>query len=168
MRLNLQRSNQQDSNHIKIFYDSLGFWMKRCAWLILLVAHGFLSNAQSEGDVLVGINVDLIKSDYDGYFQKTQVGLEGNYFFSQKFTATAGVEVWTREGVSAVIGLRWFPINDAYIRARALIGQNDLSIGGGWSKPMTEELRFESMADFYFNGTFCIRAGLAFLIRKRN
>jgi hypothetical protein len=117
--------------------------------------------------MLVGINFDLIKSDYDGYFQKAQVALEGNYFFSQKFTATAGIEVWTREGVSGVIGVRYFPINDAYIRARALIGENDLSIGGGWAKPMTEDLRFESMADFYFNGTFSIRAGLAFLIRKK-
>jgi hypothetical protein len=153
---------------MKISYDGTQHcWVNKCLYVALFVALSFTASAQHEGDVLVGINLDLIKSDYDGYFQKTQVGLEGNYFFSEKFTATAGVEVWTRDGVSGVIGVRWYPITDAYIRARALFGQNDLSIGGGWAKPMTEELRFESMADFYFNGTFCIRAGFAFLIRRK-
>ena len=138
--------------------------MRRTLILLLLLSTT-AAFGQAEGDFLVGLHLDLIKSDYDGYFEKGQVCLEGSYFVSRKFAATGGIEVWTRDGASAVIGARYFPINDAYIRVRGLIGANDLSIGGGWAKPMTEELRFESMADFYFNGTFCIRAGLAFLIR---
>jgi hypothetical protein len=135
--------------------------------ILLLLFSSVEAFAQEAGDFLVGLHMDLIKSDYDSYFEKAQVGLEGSYFISRKFAGTGGIEVWTREGASAVIGMRYFPINDAYIRVRGLIGANDLSIGGGWAKPMTEELRFESMADFYFNGTFCIRAGLAFLIIRK-
>jgi hypothetical protein len=139
--------------NMKTFFSTLIF--------SLLVISAF---AQKK-DFLVGMNLDLIKSDNDGYFEKAQVGLEVNYFFSSKFTATAGVEVWTREGPGAVIGMRWYPVKDAYIRVRGLFGENDLSIGGGWAKPMTEILRFESMADFYFTGNFSIRAGFAFLIK---
>jgi hypothetical protein len=113
------------------------------------------------------MNLDLIKSDNDGYFEKTQVGLEGNYFISRKLTGTAGLEVWTREKASAVIGARWYPVKDAYIRMRGLIGVNDFSMGGGWAKPLTEDLRFESMADFYFAGDFTIRAGIAYRIADK-
>lgn len=120
---------------------------------------------QAPKAVLLGINFDLIKSDNDGYFEKAQIGFEGNYFFSRKFAVTGGLEVWTRDKVSLVLGSRWFPNKDVYIRARGLIGENDFSVGGGWAKPMTEELRFESMADFYFSGNFTIRAGLALMLK---
>jgi hypothetical protein len=123
--------------------------------------------AQTSGDILVGMNLDLIKSDNDGYFEKTQFGLEGNYFISEKFTATVGIEVWTRGISSAVIGSRWYPAKNAFIRARGLFGENDFSIGGGWAKPLTEQLQFESMADFYFAGNFSIRAGFAYQIRRK-
>jgi hypothetical protein len=126
-----------------------------------------MSFAQTPGDILVGMNLDLVKSDNDGYFEKTQFGLEGNYFISEKFTATVGIEVWTRGNSSAVIGSRWYPAKNAFIRARGLFGANDFSIGGGWAKPLTEQLRFESMADFYFAGNFSIRAGLAYQIRRK-
>jgi hypothetical protein len=131
-----------------------------------LITFSFYSSAQTAKDFLIGMNFDMIKSDNDGYFEKAQAGVEVNYFISRKLTATTGIEVWTRDGASAVIGARWFPVKDAYIRFRGLIGADDLSIGGGWAKPMTEKLRFESMADFYFAGDFCIRAGLAYRITK--
>jgi len=111
------------------------------------------------------MNLDLIKSDNDGYFEKTQIGFEVNYFFLRRFTITTGVEVWTRDAPSFVIGTRWYPINNAFIRARGLYGQNEISIGAGWAKPMTEVLRFESMTDFYFSGNFTIRAGFAYIIK---
>jgi hypothetical protein len=133
---------------------------------LLLGAH--LCYSQQQTDFLIATQMDLIKSDYDGYFQKTQVGLEANYFISEKFTASAGLEFWTRDGVTAAVGTRWYPSRDAFIRARALFGSfGDVSIGGGWAKPMSETLRFESMADFYFAGNYSIRIGLAYLIRGR-
>jgi hypothetical protein len=122
--------------------------------------------SQYNDGVLIGSNLDLIKSDHDGYFEKVQVALEANYFLSEKFSATGGIEVWSRDGASAVMGTRWYPVQDAFVRLRGMIGKNnDISIGGGWAKPMTETLRFESMADFYFEGTFSIRAGFAVILR---
>ena len=114
------------------------------------------------------MNFDLIKSDNDGYFEKWQVGLDVNYFFSRRFTITTGVEIWTRGEPSVIIGTRWYPTKDAYVRIRGLVGENDLSVGAGWAKPMTELLRFESMTDFYFTGNFTIRAGIAYQIKSRN
>jgi hypothetical protein len=134
---------------------------------VFLVVPYFLFS-QDTGNFLMGSHLDLIKSDHDGYFQKVQVGLEVNYFLSKKFTGTFGVEFWTRDGASAVVGTRWYPSTDAFVRVRGLLGGNDdVSIGGGWAKPLSETLRFESMADFYFEGNFSIRAGLAYLIRQR-
>jgi hypothetical protein len=141
--------------------------MKAFIFFVLLSMLAAMSFAQTSGDILIGMNLDLVKSDNDGYFEKTQFGLEGNYFISQKFTGTVGIEVWTRGISSAVVGARWYPAKNAFIRARALFGANDFSIGGGWAKPLTEQLRLESMADFYFAGNFSIRAGFAYQIRRK-
>jgi hypothetical protein len=135
-------------------------------WLLLVLP--VLSIAQKARDWMGGINMDLVKSDYNGFFTRAQVGLEFNYFLSSKFTATAGVETWTRAKSSAVIGTRWYPTREAYIRARGLAGANLLSIGGGWLKPMSENLQFEAMTDLYSNGYFSIRAGFAYFFRKGN
>jgi hypothetical protein len=123
--------------------------------------------AQEKEDILLGSHMDLIKSNNDGFFEGVQIGLEGNYFVSEKFAATGGLEIWNREGLSAVVGARWYPTSDAYVRLRGLIGANDLSIGGGFAKPIGELIRIEAMTDFYFNGTFTIRAGFAFLVKKK-
>ena len=123
--------------------------------------------AQEKEDILLGSHMDLIKSTNDGYFQGVQIGLEGNYFFSQKFAGTAGLEIWNREGLSAVIGGRWYPTGDAYIRVRGLVGANDFSVGGGFAKPIAELIRIEAMTDFYFEGNFAIRAGFAFLLKNK-
>jgi hypothetical protein len=124
--------------------------------------------AQQElGDVLLTSHMDLIKSDNSGYFEGVQIGFEGNYFLHKKFAGTAGLEIWSRDGLSGVLGARWYPTPDAFIRARGLIGVDDLSIGGGFAKPIGELIRIEAMTDFYFDGTFSIRAGFAFLVSKK-
>lgn len=132
-------------------------------FLVLIAQQAICQDAK---DWLVAAHMDLIKSDNDGYFEKVQLSTEGNYFISKEFTATAGVEYWTRGGFSAVIGARWYPSKDAFIRLRALGGVNRLAIGGGFAKPMTEKLRFEALTDFYFGGDFTIRAGFAYIFRK--
>jgi hypothetical protein len=133
----------------------------------LFFAFSVAGFGQQKGDLYLGVNMDLIKSDYEGYFNKGQVSLEGNYFLSPKFTATAGIEAWSKGKSSGVIGARWYPAHEAYIRARALAGANLISIGGGWLKPMGEDLQFEAMTDFYSNGYFSIRAGFAYFINKK-
>jgi hypothetical protein len=138
--------------------------------IMLLLFLAFCSKvifAQETGDVMVGVNMDLIKSGYEGYFNRAQVSLEGNYFLSPKFSGTGGIEAWTRGKSSAVVGARWYPAKEAYVRARGLIGANLLSIGGGWLKPMTEDLQFEAMTDLYSNGYFSIRVGFAYFITRK-
>jgi len=117
---------------------------------------------------MVGGALDLIKSDNSGFLDKAQIGLEGNYFITRKFTGTAGVEFWTSDDVSFVLGARWFPIDEAFVRVRGLLGENDFAIGGGWTKPLNENLRFEAMGDFYFKGEFAIRAGVAYVFRRKS
>src|SRR5687768_13803137 len=81
--------------------------------------------AQTGKDLMIGSHLDLIRSDNEGHFKKAQLGVELNYFLSGKFTATAGGEYWTdRDEISFVLGARWYPVPEAFIRLRGLIGAN--------------------------------------------
>lgn len=130
---------------------------------VLIAASAF---SQTVKDIMIGSHLDLIRSDNEGHFKKVQVGAEVNYFFTRKFTATGGFEYWTAGDVtSAVIGARWCPVPEAFIRVRGLIGANDFAIGGGWNMPLKGNWRFEAMGDVYTGGYIAIRAGLAYVIK---
>lgn len=134
------------------------------AGLLVIVHH---SKAQIAEDLMIGGHFDLVKTDYSSILQKVQFGGEVNYFATKEITATAGFEYWTSEGVSFLVGGRWYPRENAFVRVRGLVGANDLSIGGGWSKPINENLRFEAIGDFYFKVDFAIRVGIVYIIRKK-
>ena len=126
-----------------------------------------LCRSQVKGDVLLTLELDMVKSDYGDYFQRSQCGIEGNYFISEHFSATGGVDYWTASSqVVGVIGGRWFPVKEAFIRGRALFGAKDISIGGGWTRPLNQYWRFEAMGDVYFKGQIAIRAGITYIFRK--
>lgn len=125
------------------------------------------SFSQLPKDIIIGLSADLMKTDNNTIFNKAQIGLEGNYFFTRSFTVTGGMEVWTSDGVSLVSGIRWYPVEEAFLRARALVGENDFSIGGGWTSPINASLKFEAIGDFYFKGEFSIRAGIVYIIRRQ-
>lgn len=110
---------------------------------------------------MIAVHSDLIKSDNDGFFEKMQGGFEGGYYLSRKFAATTGIEWWTDDGIVAVAGVRFCPIDEAFIRIRGLIGK-DVSFGGGFAKPLSNRVRIEAMADYYFRGPLAIRAGVAY------
>ena len=132
-----------------------------------MLLSGFV-HAQIAKDFAFGVQLDLIRTNTSDYFERAQGGAEFNYYFSKKFTGTGGVEYWTGNNqLSAVLGMRWYPINDAFIRFRGLIGANDLCIGAGWAKPFKESWKFEAMGDFYFQGEIAIRAGIQYVIRKK-
>ena len=124
------------------------------------------SKAQIANDVMVGGGFDLIKTDYNSFFDKAQIGGEVNYFITKDFTGTAGLEIWTADQLSFVIGGRYYPIDELFLRARGLIGVNDLSLGAGWTKPIGEKIRLEAMADFYFDLEFSVRIGFGYVFRK--
>lgn len=115
---------------------------------------------------MIGTNVDLIKTDNVNIITKAQIGIEGNYFITRDITTTLGVEMWTSSGPSLVLGSRWFPTEDAFIRLRGYVGNNDLSVGAGWSRPLGTAFRFEAIGDFYFSIDFAIRAGVVYIFRR--
>lgn len=133
----------------------------------LLLALFLLSStacySQFKGDLIIGLQTDLIKTNNSGYFQRSQTGAEGNYFLHKKFSATGGIEYWSgNRQLSLTTGARWYPIEDAFIRFRGLLGANDFAVGGGWSMPVKENLRFEALSDFYFAGHITIRVGFTY------
>jgi hypothetical protein len=134
------------------------------AGLLVMVHH---SKAQIAEDLMVGGHFDVVKTDFSSILQKVQLGVEANYFATKAITATAGFEYWTTEGFSFLVGGRWYPKENTFVRVRGLVGANDLSIGGGWSKPINENWRFEAIGDFYFKVDFAIRVGIVYIIRKK-
>jgi hypothetical protein len=139
-----------------------------CSTFILLVAFSLTSLAQSNHDIMVSSSIDLIKTDYSSFLDKGQIGLEGHYFVVRNFAASAGVELWTKQKSSFMMGMRWYPVDHVFVRFRGLIGTNDVSIGGGWVKPINDAWRFEAIGDFYVADTeFAIRAGLSYVIKSK-
>ncbi|MCW5909847.1 MAG: hypothetical protein KIT62_02175 [Cyclobacteriaceae bacterium] len=139
--------------------------------LTLFILAGIIAAtcAQSSNDILVSGGFDLIKTDYSRFADKLQLGAEANYFVVRHFAAGAGVELWTRHTSSFAMGMRYYPLDNFFVRFRGLIGANDVALGGGWSKPLNEKWRFEAMGDFYFTHTeFGIRAGVGYIIKSKN
>lgn len=135
--------------------------------LLALFLTPVLLKAQIAHDFQVGFGMDLVKTDLQKTGEKLQAGVEANYFLSRKFTATAGLEAWSGDSFSLVVGGRWYPVEYAFVKVRGLIGENDLAIGGGWTKPLNGNLKFEASADFYFKVDFAIRAGVVYVIRRK-
>lgn len=136
--------------------------------LFTLIALSIVSytNAQIARDMLFGGGIDLIKTDNEKAFNKMQLGLETNYYFTRNLTGSAGFELWVGDKTSISIGGRWYMFDAAFLRVRGLIGENDLSIGGGWNLPLGKDLKLEALGDFYFEGEFAVRVGLVYILRK--
>jgi hypothetical protein len=134
--------------------------------IVFLLFSSVVVFGQKSNALLIGLYGDLIKSDNAGFFEKLQTGVEANYYFSRKFSLSAGIEEWTGDNdISLILGTRWSPVDEAFFRVRGLIGERDLSIGAGWAKPLPNNFRIEAMSDFYFQGHVAIRAGIAYVIR---
>lgn len=140
--------------------------MYRSIVILLFCLITSICTAQRAQQVMLAIQSDLIKSDNDGFFEKMQGGFEGSYYTSRKFAVTAGIEWWSDRKFLLIPGIRFCPIDEAFLRLRGLIG-DDLSIGGGFAKPLSDRLRIEATGDLYFEGHIAIRAGLAYGFGKR-
>ena len=141
--------------------------MKRNLLLVSILGLGFTVGAQSTNDIMIGGGLDFIKTDNREVFDKAQLGVEANYFVVRHFAVTVGAEVWTRQDESFVMGARWYGVENVFVRFRGLIGDNDVAIGGGYSKPIGENLRLEAMGDFYVEATeFGIRVGVSYILKR--
>jgi hypothetical protein len=141
--------------------------MKKLLFLFTTLALTCASYAQSSNDLMVSGGIDLLKTDNNELFDKAQLGFEANYFAVRKFTITAGVELWTNRDESFVFGSRYYFTDNFFGRGRALIGENDFSLGAGGALVLKNNWRLELMGDFYFEGEFALRTGVAYVIPLR-
>lgn len=136
-------------------------------FLILFTGSLFRLFSQNSHDFMIGGGFDFIKTDNSKVLDKAQIGFEANYFVTRNFTVTAGVEIWTFRDESFAFGSRWYFMDDFFMRFRGLIGENDFTIGAGGAITLRPNLRLEIIGDFYFEGEFALRTGLAYIIRTR-
>lgn len=139
----------------------------RSFFVLALLGSTVFTYAQEAKDFMFGAAMDLAKTDYEGILKKAQFSAEGHYFFTRSITASAGFDVWTGDGVSFVLGGRWYPMDNFFTRVRGLIGENDIALGAGWNQVLSDRWRFEAMADFYFKGDFAMRAGVMYVVPHR-
>ncbi|MDL5049252.1 hypothetical protein QQ054_24875 [Oscillatoria amoena NRMC-F 0135] len=141
--------------------------MRKPFALVLFFCATLTSYSQSSNDIMLGGALDFLKTDNNNLFDKAQFGFELNYFAIRKFTLTAGVEIWTNRDESFVFGSRYYFTDHFFARGRALIGENDFSLGAGGAIPLRKNWRFEVIGDFYVEGEFAVRTGMAYVIPLR-
>ena len=124
------------------------------------------AKAQGSGDILIGAGLDVLKSNNTGFGNQVQLGAEANYFINSEFSVTGGVENWTAGKTSLIIGGRYYIQENIFARVRGIIGDNDISVGGGYSYPLNKHWRVEAIGDIYFEGDFGIRGGVAYMLGK--
>jgi len=143
--------------------------MKKSLIVIISISLSIFTQAQSTSDILISGGFDLIKTDYSRFADKLQLGSEANYFVLRHFAVGGGLELWTRQPSSFAMGVRYYALDNFFVRFRGLIGANEVALGGGWSKPINEKWRFEAIGDFYLGQTeFAIRAGVGYVIKSKN
>ncbi len=137
--------------------------------LTTLIFISLQSLAQSTKDILVGGGFDLGKTDFSKLFNKAQLGIEGHYFVVRHFAVGVGTELWTTgQSSSFMMGARWYPTENLFVRFRGLIGANDAAAGVGYSYPYKDSWRIEAMGDFYFGTTeVSLRVGAAYVIKSK-
>ena len=123
----------------------------------------------AKSQYLVGFNFDAYKTDNRNpieFADKAQLGLEGSYFLLTQLSFTAGLEYWTHGGIKVIPGARFYPIRQAFLRFRPLIGREvDYAFGAGYAHKITELWRFEVMTDYYFEySNLAVRFGVAYTL----
>ncbi len=140
--------------------------LKRFFGVVVFGFFSITSFSQSTHDFLLSGGFDFIKTDNNGLFKKSQIGLEANYFVIRHFAVGAGAEIWGHQKDSFVMGVRWYFNEHVFTRFRALIGANDASLGLGYAYPLTNNIRLEGIGDYYFSGrALGIRAGISFILK---
>ena len=116
---------------------------------------------------MVVAGLDVLKTDLDEFAQKVQLGIELDYFLTRSVSVTGGIEIWTGGGTSLPIGLRWYPFSNFYLRFRGLIRDNaDVNLGLAYVKALNNNWRVEINGDYFFDGEFALRGGIAYVFRK--
>jgi len=140
--------------------------MKKNLGILVFLLIAISGYSQSSGSFMVSAGGDVIKTDIINFADKAQMGAELNYFLLRNFTVTGGFEFWTMGNESFILGMRYYPIKNLFMRFRGLIGANQVDLGAGYSYPLNKNWKIEGTGDFYFDSSeFAFRIGVAYLIR---
>ena len=139
--------------------------MKRFLIAFILSGSCLIAQGQDTNSFMLGLGMDLIRTDNPGVFERTQIGLEGNYFFAPKFSGTIGLDFWSSRGTSVILGARFYPIQPVYFKLKGYIGvADDFTLGMGYRKSISSDLDLEGGMDYFFDANqLAIRFGLAYL-----
>ena len=140
-------------------------FIRRLIFLIAFCCISQLAQAQGKGNFLLGVGMDLYRTDNSGFAERSQIGLEGNYFFASKFSGTVGLDFWSSRETFFVLGARFYPIDPVFIKMKGLIGDDsDVTLGMGYQRGIGGNFNFEGGMDFYFDpGELGIRLWLSYL-----
>lgn len=154
--------------------------MKKINFFIvfLFLTYGLFGQTQKKsgnefdrkGKFMAGLAFDALKTDFKTRIgNKIQGGLEVNYFLSNQFSVTAGAEVWVDTTLiySGVAGIRFYPVRKFFLRARGLIGVEEIAAGAGFNVFLDEKWTSEGIIDVYTSKHVAVRIGITYLITKR-
>ncbi len=121
---------------------------------------------QAGGSFLVSAGLDLVRSDLNQAMERAQFGGEVNYFYLHHVSFSGGYEYNLNRPNQVTGGIRWYPLEPVFIRARALVGNEaDMGVGLGYTHNFTYRMRLESMVDYYIHeSTLGARVAIAVLI----
>jgi hypothetical protein len=121
---------------------------------------------QAEGSYLLSGAGDLVRTDFPGVITRYQLAGELNYFHLYNLSFSGGYEYNHHRPNQVSVGLRFYPLEPVFLRARGLIGSDsDLAFGVGYTHNLTYRLRLEGMVDYYaITHVAGLRAGIGILI----
>ncbi len=144
--------------------------MKKYSLIGFCIACLAMSNAakgqQAAGSFLISTKADIVRADLDGLFQRFQFTGELNYFYLHNLSFSGGYEYNVNQPNQVSGGIRFYPLEPLFIRARGLMGNNaDIALGLGYTYNITYRFRLEGMFDYYVQQeALGLRAGMALLI----
>ncbi|AEL25073.1 hypothetical protein [Cyclobacterium marinum] len=145
--------------------------MKIINCIVLIVGITILTTEQIKaqqagGSFLVSTGVDLIRTDLNKILERAQFGAEVNYFYLHQLSFSGGYEYNINHPNQVTAGLRYYPLEPVFLRARALLGNGaDFGLGAGYTYNLSYRMRLEGMTDYYVQRkAIGLRVGLAILI----
>lgn len=135
-------------------------------YIVLAVVVFSMAGYETQAQFMLSAGMDIYKTDHDGFGEKTQIGIEGNYFLTRSFTVLGGIEFWSAGPSSQIIfGSRWYIVDQVYLKFRGLMSHTaDVSLGMGHSQAFSRNWRFDIGGDYFYNSKeMAFRLGLGYV-----
>jgi hypothetical protein len=134
--------------------------MKKILFLFGLISLLAISESKAQWRLAAGI--DVLSTPFFENIPKYRFGVEAQYFMANRFALTGGLE-FIEKDLGGSAGFRFYPINPVFLRMRGILKDNsDLALGMGYAIGMGNNLRLETMADYFtVSSGFAVRVGLA-------